>query len=114
MPAAARDSKYGARLYYTSAKTAEGVADAFAHVARHVVTRWEYEEAVDARTMHVAEGSEMTISAGRMGGQSAYRVSNRIDCRAQGKERVWNAYVLHSSAPSLVPPDAHYTLSPLM
>ena len=47
----------GTRLFFTSAKTGEGVSSVFEYVARRVVTRWEYEEAREARTMHVLEGS---------------------------------------------------------
>ncbi|KAF7798207.1 hypothetical protein EIP86_009424 [Pleurotus ostreatoroseus] len=65
--------EHGARLCFTSAKTGEGVPEVFEYVARRVVARWEYEEAVDARTMHVAEGSEATIRLGAREGQSAHR-----------------------------------------
>ncbi|PCH33015.1 ras-domain-containing protein [Wolfiporia cocos MD-104 SS10] len=47
----------GPQLFFTSAKTGVGVADVFAYVARRVVMRWEYEEALDARTLHVQDGS---------------------------------------------------------
>lgn len=47
----------GARLFFTSAKTGEGVSDVFEYVAQRVVRRWEYEEAVEARTLHMADAS---------------------------------------------------------
>jgi len=47
----------GAKLFFTSAKTGEGVADVFEYVARRVVSRWEYEETIEARTLHMAEAS---------------------------------------------------------
>ncbi|KZT68479.1 ras-domain-containing protein [Daedalea quercina L-15889] len=46
------------KLFFTSAKTGEGVADVFEYVARRVVMQWEYEEAVDARTLHMQEADE--------------------------------------------------------
>ena len=51
----------GAKLFFTSAKTGEGVSDVFEYVAERVVRRWEYEEAMEARTLHVAEASTDTI-----------------------------------------------------
>ena len=43
-----------------SAKTAEGVKEVFEYVARRVVVRQEYEEALEARTMHVREAGQRT------------------------------------------------------
>ncbi|KAI9457685.1 P-loop containing nucleoside triphosphate hydrolase protein [Boletus coccyginus] len=48
----------GPKLFFTSAKTGEGVHEVFEYIARRVVTRWEYEEAIDARTLRVQEPSE--------------------------------------------------------
>lgn len=45
----------GPKLFFTSAKTGEGVQEVFEYIAWRVVTRWEYEEAVDARTLRVPE-----------------------------------------------------------
>ncbi|KAH9475717.1 hypothetical protein JR316_0011276 [Psilocybe cubensis] len=47
----------GPKLFFTSAKTGEGVADVFEYIAQRVVRRWEYEEWVEARTMHFREAS---------------------------------------------------------
>ncbi|KAI0314548.1 hypothetical protein OF83DRAFT_1063664 [Amylostereum chailletii] len=49
------------KLFFASARTGVGVEDVFAYVARRVVTRWEWEEAMEARTLHVVEASESTI-----------------------------------------------------
>ena len=46
------------KLFFTSAKTGDGVKDVFEYIARRVVTRQEYEEALEARTMHVQEASQ--------------------------------------------------------
>jgi len=46
------------KLFFTSAKTGEGVANVFEYVARRVVMQWEYEEALDARTLHMQEADE--------------------------------------------------------
>ena len=43
------------RLFFTSAKTGEGVREVFEYVARRAVVRQEYEDALEARTMHVQE-----------------------------------------------------------
>ena len=51
----------GAKLFFTSAKTGEGVSDVFEYVAQRVVRRWEYEEAMEARTLHMADASMNTI-----------------------------------------------------
>jgi Ras-related protein Rab-7A len=51
----------GAKLFFTSAKTGDGVSDVFEYVAQRVVRRWEYEEAMEARTLHMADVSESTI-----------------------------------------------------
>lgn len=47
----------GPKLFFTSAKTGEGVADVFEYIAARVVRRWEYEERVEARRMHIREAS---------------------------------------------------------
>ncbi|KAI0344318.1 ras-domain-containing protein [Trametopsis cervina] len=47
----------GTKLFFTSAKTGEGVVDVFEYLAKRVVTRWEYEESIEARTLHMAEAS---------------------------------------------------------
>ncbi|KIJ63947.1 hypothetical protein HYDPIDRAFT_175720 [Hydnomerulius pinastri MD-312] len=66
------------KLFFTSAKTGEGVRDVFEYIAKRVVTRWEYEEAVDARTLHVQDtsstGSE-TIRLGLARGEAKWRPS---------------------------------------
>ena len=47
----------GTKLFFTSAKTGELVADVFEYIAKRVVSRWEYDELVEARTLHMAEAS---------------------------------------------------------
>ncbi|KZT08837.1 ras-domain-containing protein [Laetiporus sulphureus 93-53] len=46
------------KLFFTSAKTGVGVSDVFEYVARRVVMRREYEEALDARTLHMQESDD--------------------------------------------------------
>ncbi|KAG1817298.1 P-loop containing nucleoside triphosphate hydrolase protein [Suillus subaureus] len=48
----------GPKLFLTSAKTGTGVSDAFEYIALRVVRKWEYEEAVEARTFHVRDESD--------------------------------------------------------
>lgn len=43
------------RVFFTSAKTGKGVSDVFEYIARRVVMKWEYEEAVDALTLHAQD-----------------------------------------------------------
>lgn len=47
----------GPKLFYTSAKTGDGVADVFEYIARRVVLRWEYDERIEARRLHIREAS---------------------------------------------------------
>jgi len=55
----------GPKLFFASAKTGEGVVDVFEYIAQRVVRKWEYEEWVEARTMHFREASgRETISLG--------------------------------------------------
>lgn len=63
----------GPKLFFTSAKTGEGVPEVFEYIARRVVTRWEYEEAIDARTLRVQDPSE-TIRLGLTRGESNKRL----------------------------------------
>jgi Ras-related protein Rab-7A len=48
----------GPKLFFTSAKTGTGVSDAFEYIAVRVVRKWEYEEAVEARTFHMRDDSD--------------------------------------------------------
>jgi Ras-related protein Rab-7A len=48
----------GPKLFFTSAKTGTGVSDAFEYIAVRVVRKWEYEEAMDARTFHMRDESD--------------------------------------------------------
>ena len=55
----------GPKLFFTSAKTGEGVAEVFEYVAKRVVVLWEYEEAVEARTLHIRDASvDETVQLG--------------------------------------------------
>ncbi|KAF8547740.1 ras-domain-containing protein [Imleria badia] len=64
----------GPKLFFTSAKTGEGVHDVFEYIARRVVTRWAFEEAIDARTLRMQEPSE-TIRLGLTRGESNRRLT---------------------------------------
>ncbi|KAF9468775.1 P-loop containing nucleoside triphosphate hydrolase protein [Collybia nuda] len=58
----------GPKLFFTSAKTGEGVANVFEYIAARVVRRWEYEEHLEARQMHIREASAAdTIMLGTNG-----------------------------------------------
>ncbi|KAI0042007.1 ras-domain-containing protein [Auriscalpium vulgare] len=52
------------KVFFTSAKTGVGVPDMFAYIAQRVVTRWEWEEAVEERTLHFRESTGSTIRLG--------------------------------------------------
>ncbi|KAH9855732.1 ras-domain-containing protein [Lenzites betulinus] len=63
------------KLFFTSAKTGEGVQDVFEYVARRVVTRQEHEEAVEARTMFVHDADQsmsIHLSAGNTSDRSQW------------------------------------------
>ena len=47
----------GPKLFFTSAKTGEGVADVFEYITYRVNRKWEYEEQVEARRMDFRESS---------------------------------------------------------
>ncbi|KAF8808601.1 ras-domain-containing protein [Phlegmacium glaucopus] len=47
----------GPKLFFTSAKTGEGVADVFEYIAHRVSRKWEYEERIEARRMHYRDSS---------------------------------------------------------
>lgn len=47
----------GPKLFFTSAKTGEGVADVFEYIAYRVNRKWEYEEKMQAMRMYYPESS---------------------------------------------------------
>jgi len=46
------------KLFFTSAKTGQGVSDVFEYISRRVTMRREYEEALEARTLHMQEADD--------------------------------------------------------
>lgn len=60
------------RLFLTSAKSGDGVVDVFEYIARRVVTRWEHQENLEARTMHMQESTSDTIRIGIANSQSGH------------------------------------------
>lgn len=65
----------GAKLFFASAKTGEGVSNVFEYVAERVVRRWEYEEAMENRTLHMADAS----------------VDGTIRLQHQNDSRIWTS-----------------------
>ncbi|TFK48109.1 ras-domain-containing protein [Heliocybe sulcata] len=65
------------KLFFTSAKTGEGVPDVFEYVAARVLRRWEYEEAVESRVMHVQEPSRVRLDSH---GAKALRFGSKSVC----------------------------------
>jgi len=57
----------GPRLFFTSAKTGEGVKDVFEYIAKRVVTRWEWEERAEAGRFEFREVGDGTWSRSRGG-----------------------------------------------
>ena len=47
----------GPKLFFTSAKTGEGVADVFEYIAHRVSRKWEYEEKMQTMRMYYPESS---------------------------------------------------------
>jgi len=58
------------KLFLTSAKTGEGVVGVFEYIAKRVVTKWEYQENLEARTMHMQESTSDTVRLGIAGPQN--------------------------------------------
>ncbi|KII83882.1 hypothetical protein PLICRDRAFT_46638 [Plicaturopsis crispa FD-325 SS-3] len=56
-------------LFFASAKTGEGVADVFQYIARRVVRKWDWEDALENRTLHVQDVS-VAEDRVRLGGDS--------------------------------------------
>ncbi|KAL4080151.1 P-loop containing nucleoside triphosphate hydrolase protein [Scleroderma yunnanense] len=48
------------KLFFTSAKTGEGVSDVFEYITRRVIMRWDYEEAMDAFTCNPQDSMSPT------------------------------------------------------
>lgn len=67
------------KLFFTSAKTGAGVAPVFEYVARRVVMKWEYEEALEARRMHVREATETIRLADARRGTMG-KLAERLSC----------------------------------
>lgn len=67
------------KLFFTSAKTGAGVAPVFEYVARRVVMKWEYEEALEARRMHVREATETIRLADARRGTMG-KLADRLSC----------------------------------
>ncbi|KAF4610010.1 hypothetical protein D9613_010310 [Agrocybe pediades] len=65
----------GPKLFFTSAKTGEGVTDVFEYIAKRVIRKWEYEEWVEARTMHYRDASG---------------AADTIRLQADGRGRKWS------------------------
>ena len=62
----------GPKLFFTSAKTGEGVEDVFGYVVKRVVGRWEYEEAMvrfrESSCQHANEAIQLGVRDGVGGG----------------------------------------------
>ncbi|KAF9480628.1 ras-domain-containing protein [Pholiota conissans] len=77
----------GPRLFFTSAKTGEGVSDVFEYIARRVVQKWAYDEWVEARTMHFREASGVGGGGGSLGNGSGGGVGSATVRLLQGQGR---------------------------
>jgi len=51
----------GPKLFFTSAKTGEGVSDVFEYIAQRVVRRWAHEEAMEARQGDVSPSETVRL-----------------------------------------------------
>lgn len=68
----------GPKLFYVSAKTGDGVSSVFEYIAKRVVMRWEYEEDMEARTMHVRDASSETIRLHERRGRALGRFTGKM------------------------------------
>jgi hypothetical protein len=66
----------GPKLFFTSAKTGEGVSAVFEYIAGRVIRRWEYEERLEARQLHIREAS--AVEPIRLGFGQSTRGRERI------------------------------------
>jgi Ras-related protein Rab-7A len=64
------------KLFLASAKTGDGVADVFGYIAKRVVMKWEYQENLEARTMHMQEPTLDTVRLGIANSQDGYTRSH--------------------------------------
>ncbi|KAG5641206.1 hypothetical protein DXG03_005770 [Asterophora parasitica] len=73
----------GPKLFFTSAKTGEGVSAVFAYIAQRVVRRWEYEERIEARRVHLRISDPgpdpRTRASIRLGVEVPERVRAKLD-----------------------------------
>ncbi len=68
------------KLFFTSAKTGEGVKDVFEYIARRVVVRQEHEEALEARTMYVHDADQSMSIHLSLGGPDKGRWATGACC----------------------------------
>ncbi|EIW65333.1 ras-domain-containing protein [Trametes versicolor FP-101664 SS1] len=68
------------KLFFTSAKTGEGVKDVFEYIARRVVVRQEHEEALEARTMYVHDADQSMSIHLSLGGPDKGRWASGACC----------------------------------
>jgi len=57
----------GPKLFFTSAKTGEGVQDVFDYLANRVLAKWAYDESVEASRMHFRDPSATSGETIRLG-----------------------------------------------
>ncbi|KAG7440602.1 ras-domain-containing protein [Guyanagaster necrorhizus] len=80
-PSVASVPDRGPKLFYTSAKTGDGVSDVFEYIARRVVSRWEYDERIEARRLRIRDASAAdTIRLGLERGTDRSGHSRWGDC----------------------------------
>ncbi len=83
--------EHGPKLFFTSAKTGEGVQDVFEYIAHRVVSKWDYDEWLEARRMHFREatlGSGSERSTLRAGSTVPFE-SIRLN-RNRGRKTGWS------------------------
>lgn len=68
----------GPRLFFTSAKTGEGVNEVFEYIAGRVVKKWEYDDWLDSRRMHFRDP---TLSDGGRSESLSVRLDRRLGSR---------------------------------
>ena len=68
----APEPERGPKLFFTSAKTGEGVEDVFGYVVKRVIGRWEYDEAMvrfrESSRQHANEAIQLGVGDGVGGG----------------------------------------------
>jgi hypothetical protein len=85
---------WGLKLFLTSAKTGVGVSDAFADIAQHVVTRWEWEQMRAEPPNGMKKGSMVGVDqANDCSKEEVFTVLREAGRRTSGQTQSYHDYL---------------------